>query len=106
MRTCTKVTVYEYRVVAYDVVYDYRGQRYETRVAQIPGERIALDLNVAPAGGAVVTSPPNSPVPRSHAVTVVYAPTPAYGCYGYAEPSVIIGPELVIGGYEHHDYRR
>jgi uncharacterized protein YcfJ len=47
---CRTVTRYENRTVAYEVVYDYQGVRRATRVAQDPGERIALDVQVAPAG--------------------------------------------------------
>ena len=64
-RDCRTVG-YENRVVGYDLVYEYRGQRYTTRTARDPGPRLAIDDRMA--GGAV---PPAS----------------GYGAYdgGYAE---------------------
>ena len=52
-------TRYENRVVGYDVVYEYHGQRYTTRLPSDPGPRLAIDMRptagapldrVAPAG--------------------------------------------------------
>jgi len=39
---CRSVTRYEDRTVGYDVVYDYQGVRRTVRMAQDPGDRIAL----------------------------------------------------------------
>ena len=47
---CRTVSSYESRVVGYDVVYEYHGQRYTTRTAADPGPRLAID--VRPVGGA------------------------------------------------------
>ena len=35
VRTCATTTSYENRLVGYDVVYEYQGQRYSTRVASL-----------------------------------------------------------------------
>jgi uncharacterized protein YcfJ len=127
VRRCATVTGYQNRVVGYDVVYEYRGQRYSTRMAQDPGQRIALDVNVAPAGGAAATapapvySPPpaysQAPVysPPVYSPPVVYAaPAPVYGYYapygyyggyyGYAGPALVVAPSLVfgVGGHWRH----
>ena len=37
VRDCRTVSSYESRVVGYDVVYEYHGQRYTTRTAERPG---------------------------------------------------------------------
>ena len=48
-RSCRTVSTSENRVVGYDVVYEYNGQRYTTRTAGDPGQRLAID--VRPASG-------------------------------------------------------
>jgi len=51
-RRCRTVSSYDSRVVGYDVVYDYNGQRYNTRMAEDPGPRLAIDVRPAAGGGA------------------------------------------------------
>ena len=84
---CQNVTTLQNRVVGYDVVYEFNGQRYTARVAQDPGERIALTVSPAPAGGTVAIPPPSS-----------------YGYYDQGGPAVMVEPRLVIGGYRRHGY--
>ena len=77
VRDCRTVSSYESRVVGYDVVYEYRGQRYTTRTASDPGPRLAIDAR--PSGGAA------------------YDDGAARGGYGavppaYGEPSYEQGP--------------
>ena len=57
---CRTVNAYESRVVGYDVVYEYNGQRYTTRLPHDPGPRLAIDIR--PAGGAALeqAAPPVS----------------------------------------------
>lgn len=125
VRRCRTVSRYENRLVGYDVTYEYNGQRYTTRMAQDPGSRIALNVNVAPQG-ALAQAPGQSPLsgtpvgeplyrepvytepaypapvyaaPYYAGPPVVYAPPPAY--YGYA-PGVAIVPRIWIGGYWRH----
>lgn len=45
----TMHTSYEQRVQAYNVTYSYRGQTFTTRMKRDPGDRIELQVNVAPA---------------------------------------------------------
>ncbi len=45
----TTHTTYEQRVQAYDVTYEYRGKTFTTRMKRDPGDRIELQVNVAPA---------------------------------------------------------
>lgn len=49
VRKCTNETVYENRTVAYDVTYEYAGQRYSTRMDHNPGAWMPVD--VQPQGG-------------------------------------------------------
>ncbi|MFZ2650070.1 MAG: glycine zipper 2TM domain-containing protein [Burkholderiaceae bacterium] len=116
LRTCLTVTSYQTRVIGYDVVYEYNGQRFSTRMAQDPGAQIALNVTVAPLGGTLAAAPAQAlPVPVavpvvSIAPPVVYAPLPVYGYYGpnayfdyYGRPVFAVEPRVVYGGYR---YRR
>jgi uncharacterized protein YcfJ len=122
VRDCRTVTQYENRVIGYDVVYEYNGQRYTTRTGSDPGPRLAID--VRPQAGAPLdqVGPPASyadpgyagPPPSSY-----YAPGPAYYAPGpayyapapayYAAP-YYVGPTIGIGFYGgygwHHGYHR
>ncbi len=116
-RDCRTVSQVQNRVVGYDVVYEYNGQRYTTRTASDPGPRIAIDVrpsdasyergapqsaysDVAPAYGS---GPDYVEAPAP----VYYAPAPAYGYYPpayYGAPSYY-GPTIGIGvgyGYGWH----
>ena len=132
VRNCRTVSAYENRVVGYDVVYEYHGQRYSTRMASDPGPQLAID--VRPAGGGVpldrvgpparysavppadtysdpayIDSPPAyyAPPPAYYApAPAYYAPGPAY----YAPSPYYYGPAVVgigfYGGYGwRHGYR-
>ena len=110
VRRCQNVTSYENRVVGYDVMYDYAGQRYSTRTARDPGTQIAVNVQpleqsaagqpVPAYGGEAATSPtpPQTvyyePVPR----TVYYAPAPAV----YFAPPVIGFGIGYYGGWRRH----
>jgi uncharacterized protein YcfJ len=110
VRSCQMVTSYENRVVGYDVMYEYGGQRYNTRLARDPGRQLAI--NVQPAGevGAGVPSPATAyadPSQTGQAVyytqppATVYQPyyaTPYYAPYpAYVGP--VIGVGIGFGGY-------
>lgn len=121
VRSCQTVTTYQNRVIGYDVVYDYNGQRYQATLAQAPGERIAL--NIAPAAASVapvpgpVASVAVAPAPEAAAPVVVYAPPPVayavpspydspyyglyYSPYAYYGPAVVIGGRVGFGGRGH-----
>lgn len=110
VRSCQNVTAYENRVVGYEVVYDYQGQRYSARLAQDPGRRIPLDVNVAPAGALaqapVATAAPVYTQAPVYAAPVYAAPVYSYGAYGgYADAPLVVSPRLVIGGAWHGGHR-
>ena len=100
VRNCRMATTYENRVIGYDVVYEYNGQRYEARAPSDPGARIALRVTVAPLAGLVQPVPAYAPSPAV-APSVVYVPTPAYGYYGYGGPPFAVLPRFYFGGYWH-----
>jgi uncharacterized protein YcfJ len=49
VRHCEQQASYENRVVAYNVVYEYAGQRYNTQMSQEPGSTIPLQVTLTPA---------------------------------------------------------
>ena len=123
VQRCRTVTRLQTRTVGYDVVYEYQGVQRTARLAQEPGERIALD--VAPvgqlppprwSGNTVAAAPPpviveeydsHHPPPRVVYVQPDYRPAPAYA-YGW--PYTTIGLGVVIGagrgGGWHGPHRR
>jgi uncharacterized protein YcfJ len=88
VRNCRTVGAYENRVVGYDVVYEYHGQRYTTRMASDPGPRLAID--VRPAGGQAPLDQVGPPARYGNAVPAYGQPSydrqPAYADPAYAEP--------------------
>ena len=51
-RRCEQQASYENQVVAYDVVYEYAGQRYSTQMNEEPGRTIPLQVTVNPLGSS------------------------------------------------------
>lgn len=77
VRRCEQQAAYENRVVAYTVVYEYGGQRYNTQMSQEPGATIPLQVTLTPA----VPGPAYNPGPVSAAPVVA--------------PAVYVAPSLV-----------
>jgi len=77
VRRCEQQTAYERRVVAYNVEYEYGGQRYSTQTTQAPGATIPLQVSVTPA----MVSPPVAQAAYQPSYPTrydpVYAPPPA-----------------------------
>jgi hypothetical protein len=99
VRQCRTVTRYENRTIGYDVVYEYQGVRRQTRTATDPGDRIALNVNVAPvdapsAQAAYAPPPQASYVPPP----VYYAPSPpvVYAAPYYYGPRYAVNPWPVV----------
>jgi len=82
VRDCRTVSAYEERVVGYDVVYEYNGQRYTTRTASDPGRRLAIDVRPVDAAPIERYQPAPStgyrPVPPVYRDAPVYREAPAY----------------------------
>jgi uncharacterized protein YcfJ len=68
VRQCQNLTRYETHVVGYDVLYEYAGVRYQSRLTQDPGPHIALNVSVVPVGAAAPA------VVTTHAVVVTPPP--------------------------------
>ncbi len=130
VQRCQTVSSYENRTVGYDVVYEYAGQRYATRMAQDPGREIRIDVRpaaetlsgrgvpgypdanaYAPRQALVEAAPPvyYAPGPAYYAPsTVYYGPAPAYyyGAPAYYGPSIGIGIGGSWGGGGRHRHWR
>ncbi len=74
VQRCRTVSAYENRTLGYDVVYEYAGRRYSTRLPYDPGNRLAID--VRPAGGSQPV-PPAAVDDGYRAPPAVYAPQPS-----------------------------
>ena len=128
VQRCRTVNAYESRVVGYDVVYEYHGQRYTTRLPDDPGARLAIE--VRPTAGAPLdrvgppvgygavppayaqAAPSYSEVPSAYdAPPAYYGPAPVYysapyGAPYYAAPAAIgLGIGYWIGSTWHRGYR-
>ncbi len=120
--SCTDQAVYENRVVAYNVTYEYAGKQYAVQMPNDPGQYVPITITPAgstppPAPAQVVTTVPSPPVVVA-APPVVVAP-PAYPYYGtnygpYYSPGYY-GPSYGTGitfrwssggwGHHHHHHR-
>jgi len=80
VRRCENQTAYETQVVAYDVVYELNGQRYNTQWPQQPGPTIPIQMTVSPAVSyptAPVYQQP-APVYQQPSAPVYQQPSPVY----------------------------
>jgi uncharacterized protein YcfJ len=86
VRRCEQQASYENQVVAYDVVYEYGGQRYSTQMQQEPGRTIPLQVTLSPAMAPepVMSVPPVvMSAPRTYVEPATYyAPPPPVVVYG------------------------
>lgn len=87
--TCTTQTVYENRLVGYNVVYEYAGKQYNVQLPQDPG--LTISLQVTPMNAPRSEVPVQTYYSTAPAVVepatvitesrVVYVPTPVYRYY-------------------------
>lgn len=104
--TCTTQTVYENRLVGYNVVYEYAGKQYNVQLPQDPGPTISLQVTPLSAPRSEATVPTYSsraaslaePVTLISESRVVYVPTPVYRYYPPSYTSINLGWG---GGYRH-----
>lgn len=93
VQTCHQEQRVENRLVGFDVVYDYNGQRYSTRLANDPGDHVPLNVSVSPAS-TVVQQAPVSYTPAVLQPPVVVAPAPVYVQRPWVAP---VGVEIDTG---------
>ncbi|RZI83482.1 MAG: glycine zipper 2TM domain-containing protein [Rubrivivax sp.] len=80
VRRCEEQAAYENQVVAYDVVYEYAGQRYSTQMSQEPGRTIPLQVTLSPgmAPAPMMMAPPTVVMREPDiAPATYYQPAPA-----------------------------
>ncbi len=89
VQQCHTENTFESRTVAYNVLYEYAGQRYTVQMPHQPGNRIALQVSAAgsnfyaqPIGVQVMAQPVYYAPPVQ---TVTYQP-------GYGRPAVTVVP--------------
>jgi uncharacterized protein YcfJ len=58
VRRCQSVSSCENRVVGYDAIYDYGGQRYSARLGRDPGRQLAVDVQPSDGGAAAALRTP------------------------------------------------
>ncbi len=119
VQRCQVVNTSQQRTVGYDVMYEYQGQRYSTRVDHDPGSRVEVvrggDGVPTPVAAAAPQPQPQQygqPVPAYGQAAPVYAPAPVYytpaPVYAPA-PVVYVNPYPVVNigvGYYGGYYRR
>ncbi len=66
VRQCSTQTVYENQTVAYDVVYEYAGRRYQTQMPHDPGRFVPIQVQ------PVHTAPVHRPLAVAPAPEVVH----------------------------------
>lgn len=97
--TCTTQTVYENRLVGYNVVYEYAGKQYNVQLPQDPGPTISLQVtpvgaprSEAPAQIYYSTTPSvTEPVTVITEPRVVYVPAPVYRNYPPSYANISLG---------------
>ena len=106
--TCTTQSVYENRLVGYNVVYEYAGKQYNVQLPQDPGPTIPLQVtplsaprSEAPSAPVMVSGPSTTVVTQP---SVVYVPAPVYRTYPPIYTNVNLGWGWG-GGYRHGHWR-
>ena len=112
VQRCRIVNTTQQRTVGYDVMYEYNGQRYSTRMSYDPGSRVEID----PKPRDSMPVPLAQAAPETSTSTTVYAaPEPVYApAPVYVNPYPVYAPYYVapypavsIGfGYYGGHYRR
>ena len=106
-RRCNTQSVYEDRVIGYDVVYDYNGRSFTTRMRNDPGEFVQVQVRAtplddpAPAVEAPLRKRRGQPVPLVQGLPsdgVTYAAEPVYETYS-PYPPAYYGPYYAPSPY-------
>ena len=94
--TCSTQTVYENRLIGYNVVYEYAGKQYNVQLPQDPGPTIQLQVTPLGAPRSEATAFPSvtiaaAPVTMVTESRVVYVPSPVYRSYPPVYTNVNLG---------------
>lgn len=119
-QTCTTQTVYENRLVGYNVTYEYAGKQYNVQLPQDPGPTITLQVTPMVTPVAPTPAPTPAPVPAVMSApisrTTVIMPTapvvlsPAPHVYASAyrpwQPVSSLYFGFNAGSNRHHSHRQ
>ena len=94
--TCSTQTVYENRLIGYNVVYEYAGKQYNVQLPQDPGPTIQLQVTPLGAPRSEATAFPSvtiaaAPVTMVTESRVVYVPSPVYRSHPPVYTNVNLG---------------
>ncbi|HET8871565.1 MAG TPA: glycine zipper 2TM domain-containing protein [Aquabacterium sp.] len=99
-RRCEQQTAYQNQVVAYNVVYEYGGQRYSTQMQREPGATIPVTVTVNPGDqGSGYYEAPAYYQPQP----VIVAPAPVRYIVRPAPVTQVVYQPVVRGWDRHHD---
>jgi uncharacterized protein YcfJ len=106
--TCATQTIYENRLVGYNVVYEYAGKQYAVQLSQDPGATVPLQVTPVNSirsevvNGSVIAA---TPVGVVHAPRVIFIPpSPTYFGYPPVSARIVIGSGWA--GVSHHHFWR
>jgi uncharacterized protein YcfJ len=115
-QTCTTQTVYENRLVGYNVTYEYAGKQYTVQLPQDPGPTITLQVTpmvtpVAPAptpAPAVISAPVSRTTVIMPTAPVVFSAAPHVYASAYRPWQPVSGIHFGfnVGGGRHHHHRQ
>lgn len=106
VRQCSTQSVYENRVMGYQVVYEYAGRQYSLQTPQEPGAFIPVQvMPVPPAAPPAVPVLPARPVASSGVTVIRYDSTPTWHPPGHAWGHYRYGHGHERGEYEGWRYR-
>ncbi|MCS6767062.1 MAG: hypothetical protein MO847_12065 [Candidatus Protistobacter heckmanni] len=88
VQRCQTAASYEQRVTAYNVVYEYAGRQFSSRLSYNPGSRVAVQIE---AGTGYARPIEQDPAYAATPATVTYT-SPVYTTPVYASPAVVYGP--------------
>lgn len=106
--TCATQTIYENRLVGYNVVYEYAGKQYTVQLQQDPGATIPLQVTPVnsirseAAHGSVVATIPAGVIQEPRVVFI--PPSPTYFGYPPVSTRIVIGSGWT--GVPHHHFWR
>ena len=107
-QTCTTQTVYENRLVGYNVTYEYAGKQYTVQLPQDPGPTIPLQVTPmgAPSAPPAITAPVSQNTLLVPATPVVVAPAPVVYAPTYRPwyPALGINLGWTVGGSHRHHH--
>ena len=95
VQRCQVVNTSQQRTVGYDVMYEYHGQRYSTRMSYDPGSRVEIDPRPRDSGAPapIAQAEPEPQYSTQYSSAPVYTtPAPVYYSPYYSPAPVYVNP--------------